>query len=211
MLTVPKLTTSAAPAVELSQDAVSFGRKEQAVVALQETNLRIADGEFVALVGPSGCGKSTIMRLTAGLLQPTRTAPARVKRGAFGPTYGQDPDQEQDLGQEGQQPARSSGSAGPSQPKRTSKKRKSEQPVSQPKRTKSKEARDQGNTNSSCEACGGHYHSLSDCYYLFPSKAPSWFEENPVIRDGVKYRLSNQGLKDKVKALKGSPRLAESD
>ena len=74
MLTVPQLTTSAAPAVELSQAAVSFGRKEQAVVALQETNLRIADGEFVALVGPSGCGKSTIMRLTAGLLQPTRGA-----------------------------------------------------------------------------------------------------------------------------------------
>ncbi|KAL6362808.1 hypothetical protein LRP88_04118 [Fusarium phalaenopsidis] len=152
-----------------------------------------------------------------GLLQPTKTAPARVKRGAFGPTYGQDPDptdqsdQEQDLGQEGQQPARSSGSAGPSQPKRTSKKRKSEQPVSQSKRTKSKQVRDQGNTNSSCEACGGLYHGLSDCYYLFPSKAPAWFEENPVIRDGVKYRLSNQGLKDKVKALKELPRLAESD
>ncbi|MFC5359001.1 MULTISPECIES: ABC transporter ATP-binding protein [Azospirillum] len=61
-------------AVELSQAAVSFGKPGKAVPALQETNLRIADGEFVALVGPSGCGKSTILRLTAGLLQPTRGA-----------------------------------------------------------------------------------------------------------------------------------------
>ncbi|KAA0680730.1 ABC transporter ATP-binding protein [Roseomonas genomospecies 6] len=61
-------------AVELSQAAVSFGKPGKAVAALQETNLRIAEGEFVALVGPSGCGKSTILRLTAGLLQPTRGA-----------------------------------------------------------------------------------------------------------------------------------------
>ncbi|MBP2510829.1 NitT/TauT family transport system ATP-binding protein [Agrobacterium tumefaciens] len=74
MLTVPQPTTYAPPAVELSQAAVSFGRQEKAIVALQETSLRIADGEFVALVGPSGCGKSTIMRLAAGLLQPTSGA-----------------------------------------------------------------------------------------------------------------------------------------
>ncbi|MBK3735807.1 ATP-binding cassette domain-containing protein [Azospirillum brasilense] len=61
-------------AVELSQAAVSFGAPGKSVAALQETNLRIAAGEFVALVGPSGCGKSTILRLTAGLLQPSRGA-----------------------------------------------------------------------------------------------------------------------------------------
>ncbi|AIB11480.1 nitrate ABC transporter ATP-binding protein [Azospirillum argentinense] len=61
-------------AVELSQAAVSFGAPGKSFAALQETNLRIADGEFVALVGPSGCGKSTILRLTAGLLQPTQGA-----------------------------------------------------------------------------------------------------------------------------------------
>lgn len=40
-------------------------------VALQDINLAIAPGQFVSLVGPSGCGKSTILKLMAGLGQPT--------------------------------------------------------------------------------------------------------------------------------------------
>ena len=39
--------------------------------ALNETNLTMESGEFISLVGPSGCGKSTILRLVAGLIQPT--------------------------------------------------------------------------------------------------------------------------------------------
>src|ERR1700740_253081 len=57
-------------AIELSDASVTFGRGERAVPALAKTTLRIADGEFVALVGPSGCGKSTILRLVSGLVQP---------------------------------------------------------------------------------------------------------------------------------------------
>ena len=58
-------------AIELSQAAVTFGRGDKAVPALSPTSLRIADGDFVALVGPSGCGKSTILKLVGGLLAPT--------------------------------------------------------------------------------------------------------------------------------------------
>jgi NitT/TauT family transport system ATP-binding protein len=58
-------------AVELSKTTVTFGRGASVVPALAETTLRIADGEFLALVGPSGCGKSTILRLVSGLVKPT--------------------------------------------------------------------------------------------------------------------------------------------
>jgi NitT/TauT family transport system ATP-binding protein len=55
--------------VELENVMVTYGRAEGAVLALAETNLRIATGDFVALVGPSGCGKSTILKLVTGLIR----------------------------------------------------------------------------------------------------------------------------------------------
>jgi NitT/TauT family transport system ATP-binding protein len=58
-------------AVELSDTSVTFGRGDGAVPALSKTSLRIADGDFLALVGPSGCGKSTILRLVGGLVRPS--------------------------------------------------------------------------------------------------------------------------------------------
>lgn len=68
---VPSDAERPATAIELSQASVTFGRGERAVPALAQTTLRVAEGEFVALVGPSGCGKSTILRLVSGLLAPT--------------------------------------------------------------------------------------------------------------------------------------------
>lgn len=69
---VSSATGPAAPvAIELSDVSVTFGRGDRAVPALATTSLKIGDGEFVALVGPSGCGKSTILRLVAGLVQPS--------------------------------------------------------------------------------------------------------------------------------------------
>ncbi|HET6884148.1 MAG TPA: ABC transporter ATP-binding protein [Pirellulales bacterium] len=40
-------------------------------VACQDLDLEVADGELLVLVGPSGSGKTTILRLVAGLEQPT--------------------------------------------------------------------------------------------------------------------------------------------
>ena len=58
-------------AVELQEASVVFGTGEQAVTALSPTTLKMASGEFLALVGPSGCGKSTILKLVSNLLQPS--------------------------------------------------------------------------------------------------------------------------------------------
>ena len=55
------------PLIELERVAVRFGKGEKAVLALDETSLRIEQGDFVALVGPSGCGKSTILKLVSAL------------------------------------------------------------------------------------------------------------------------------------------------
>jgi multiple sugar transport system ATP-binding protein len=41
------------------------------VVAVDDVNLEIYDGEFIVLVGPSGCGKTTTLRTIAGLESPT--------------------------------------------------------------------------------------------------------------------------------------------
>jgi len=41
------------------------------VVAVNDLNLEIEPGEFVALVGPSGCGKTTTLRMVAGLEEIT--------------------------------------------------------------------------------------------------------------------------------------------
>jgi len=41
------------------------------VTALSEINFEVGDQEFVAVVGFTGCGKTTLLRIVAGLIQPT--------------------------------------------------------------------------------------------------------------------------------------------
>ncbi|MFM2348275.1 MAG: hypothetical protein RL654_3028, partial [Pseudomonadota bacterium] len=40
--------------------------------AVEDINLQVGEGEFIAIVGPSGCGKSTFMKLATGLKRPSR-------------------------------------------------------------------------------------------------------------------------------------------
>lgn len=42
------------------------------VIPVKDVSITVEDDEFLTLLGPSGCGKSTVLRLIAGLEQPTR-------------------------------------------------------------------------------------------------------------------------------------------
>ncbi|MFM2446712.1 MAG: hypothetical protein RI936_1159, partial [Pseudomonadota bacterium] len=48
----------------------SYHRGNQVVPVLEDINLEIARGDFVALMGPSGSGKSTLLNLIAGIDKP---------------------------------------------------------------------------------------------------------------------------------------------
>jgi len=55
------------PVVELQGIGKRFGK----VVASAGIDLRIEDGEYVTILGPSGCGKTTLIRMIAGILEPS--------------------------------------------------------------------------------------------------------------------------------------------
>jgi len=57
--------------IEIQGVEQTFKTKKGPFCALQNINLTVAKGEFVALIGHSGCGKSTLLNLIAGLTTPT--------------------------------------------------------------------------------------------------------------------------------------------
>ena len=59
--------------LKLDHVSKSFAKVESDEVthALDDVSVTMESGEFISLVGPSGCGKSTILRLVAGLINPT--------------------------------------------------------------------------------------------------------------------------------------------
>lgn len=50
---------------------LTFTYPEAASPAIQNLNLQIQSGEYIAVAGPSGCGKSTLANLLIGFLRPT--------------------------------------------------------------------------------------------------------------------------------------------
>ena len=62
-------TSAARPAsLSVRQVGLSYGSRE----ILRDVSFDVPEGSILCFVGPSGCGKTTLIRLLAGLVQPTR-------------------------------------------------------------------------------------------------------------------------------------------
>ena len=63
--------TRTGPEIRCTDLAKSFGKGATSLEAVAPLTLSFAAGQMTALVGPSGCGKSTVLRMIAGLEQPS--------------------------------------------------------------------------------------------------------------------------------------------
>ncbi len=57
--------------LEVKDITKKYQSKENEVLALNNVNFKIEEGEFVSIIGPSGCGKSTLLSIIAGLEEKT--------------------------------------------------------------------------------------------------------------------------------------------
>jgi len=59
------------PIIETIKLTKKYKMGEETIFAVNNVDLSVAPGEFIAIVGPSGAGKSTLLNLIAGLDQPS--------------------------------------------------------------------------------------------------------------------------------------------
>ena len=65
------VSDAAEPALRVRKLRMRFGPANQGHLVLEDMDFEVAQGEFLCIVGPSGCGKTTLLRLMAGLAQPS--------------------------------------------------------------------------------------------------------------------------------------------
>ena len=70
-MAAPIGTPVAAPIIRLDRVSRTYSTGRLEVHALQDADLTVEGGEFVAIVGPSGSGKSTMMNILGCLDRPT--------------------------------------------------------------------------------------------------------------------------------------------
>src|SRR5690625_7225487 len=72
------------PIIEISQVSHTYG----SVLVLENINLKVMRGEFIAIVGPSGCGKTTLLNIISGFENPDEGSVCR--RGKLSMIYQKD-------------------------------------------------------------------------------------------------------------------------
>ena len=77
--------------VEVADVSLTYGGAG-GTLAVDGLNMTVEEGQFAAVVGPSGCGKSTLMKLTTGLVRPSKgsvmVAGKPVERAGFDGRHG---------------------------------------------------------------------------------------------------------------------------
>ena len=57
--------------LELKNISKKYKSKKGEILAINNINMKVKEGEFVAIIGPSGCGKSTLLSIISGLEEKT--------------------------------------------------------------------------------------------------------------------------------------------